>query len=162
MPFTQDLLYTVEGSTLCLSHQVLLQMHRHALANLEPGGLEACGLLIGTISEGGWLLTLSEITGPFPGDKRERFTCESSDPRHHQRAREVHRQSQGVTAAWGDWHTHAEPHPRASREDRHTWQKICATLNDQNRWHFALIMGTESLALHLLTVSGISEPLTPK
>jgi len=109
--------------------------------------LEAGGLLLGELSDDNRHLTLCDLTEPMPNDRRTRFGFERNDPGHQAVVKASWDESGGKVAAWGTWHTHAEPTPMPSALDIESWAA------DLNEWGnagdclFHIIVGTEGIGL---------------
>ena len=73
---------------------------------------EAGGQLFGSITPDE--VRVSAVTGPYPGDERSRFAYRS-DPAAAQNA--IEQQAKKGHLYLGEWHTHAEDHPRPSGDD---------------------------------------------
>ncbi|MBU8974791.1 Mov34/MPN/PAD-1 family protein [Lysobacter sp. MMG2] len=82
---------------------------------------EAGGQLFATLTN--TCLDVSLATGPYRGDLRSRFGYRST-PASAQR--EIERQRDRGLYYCGDWHTHPQPHPRASPEDLDTIVRLQA------------------------------------
>ena len=140
---------------LCLPAEIVFRLDAHA--QRAPDAAESGGLLFGRLSDNNTCLTLCDLTEPFPGDVRNARGFDREDPGHQATATRLWQESDGEVACWGDWHTHAEPHPEPSALDLESWRADAKSLGDR----FAVIVGTETIGVWEVTRDGDVQQLAP-
>ena len=90
--------------------QALQYVDRHR--QLTPWAAEAGGQLFGTINAE--QICVTEVSGPYAGDERSRYSYRSNPVAAQHGIEERHRRG---LLYLGEWHTHAETNPNASSLD---------------------------------------------
>lgn len=140
---------------ICLPSEIVFRLDAHA--QRAPDAIESGGLLFGRLSDNNTCLTLCDLTEPFPGDVRNARGFGREDPGHQATVTRLWQESGGEVACWGDWHTHAEPHPEPSALDLESWRADAKSLGDR----FAVIVGTETIGVWEVTREGDVQQLAP-
>jgi len=133
---------------LCLPAEIVLRLDTHA--QRTPDATESGGLLFGRLSDNNTCLTLCDLTEPFPGDVCNARDFAREDPGHQATAMRLWQESGGEVACWGDWHTHAEPHPEPSALDLENWRADAKLLGVR----FGVTVGTETIGVWEVTRDG--------
>ncbi len=118
------------GAYLILPHELIEKMHRYR--QLNEADREAGGILVGSLrkdidSERSADLEHIEIidfTTPRPADRRSRFGFLRRNEHHLRQVHQVWKQSKMLQTYLGEWHTHAEPHPKPSFDDLKEWKRV--------------------------------------
>lgn len=105
--------------SLSIAPPVLRHVGRHRQST--PWATEAGGQLFGTINAG--QVCVTQASGPHVGDERSRCRYRSN-PAAAQRAIEYYHK-RGLLYL-GEWHTHAEDHPRVSSLDDDAMRRLIA------------------------------------
>lgn len=118
-----------------------------SFAQRTPDALEAGGLLFGRLSHDDRDVTIDRVTTPKPGDKPSRYGFLLESPLHAREGHQIWEETAGSCFHVGDWHTHAEPHPRPSADDLASWRE--AMVRDFKPGHaaFFVIVGTMEIAV---------------
>lgn len=119
---------------------------------------EAGGLLLGSVH--GPHLLIEQATVPTARDKRFRYLFERMAFGHEALALSRWTATQGIVRYLGEWHTHAEDHPRPSSLDRSEWS-LLATQRRDKRPMLAVIVGRKSLYVELVPSSGCGLIMSP-
>ncbi|WP_244827095.1 Mov34/MPN/PAD-1 family protein [Caballeronia sp. TF1N1] len=135
----------VEIATEALAH---LRRYRQIRACAREAG----GQLFGSVD--GSVIQILEANGPRREDERTR-TSFRSDPISAQR--EIDRCVQRGLVYLGEWHTHPEPRPTASRDDTDALSRLLAKSRLRVNVLFMLIQGTESGESGVAFYSGSSD-----
>lgn len=127
--------------------------------NVQVGDLpESGGVLLGTVHEGGLLVTVA--TTPTRLDRQLRYLFERLPFGHRAVAKRQWRQSAGITRYIGEWHTHPQDIPVPSGIDLDEWRKLAKKRADK-RPLLAVIVGRQGLHVELTHGNGHRELLTP-
>lgn len=113
---------------------------------------EAGGLLIGCYR--GPHVEITEITTPFRGDKRSKYSFYRRDPEHNEILRGAWQKSGSTATMLGEWHTHQTGFPTPSPIDTSGWSNLTNVFKQSmcfiilgSRGHWAGIkLGTEPQA----------------
>jgi integrative and conjugative element protein (TIGR02256 family) len=119
---------------LWLSESTLRYIARHR--QLAPWSTEAGGQLFGTIDA--QKISLIEAVGPYAGDERSRHLYRSN-PVAAQRA--IDERSRQNLLYLGEWHTHAEDIPSASRLDDDAMHRLIAKSHLNSNSLLMMIVG---------------------
>lgn len=122
------------GQELLIEQAVLEHLARHRQINRWSS--EAGGQLFGSVDPD--RICISEATGPYRGDERSRYQYRSN-PRAAQRAIDEHA-ARGLLYL-GEWHTHAEDHPKPSGLDNDAMVRLLANSNLKSNSLLMLIGG---------------------
>ena len=118
---------------------------------------EAGGVLIGIRSK--YEIRVETATEPGKGDRSSRWSFER-DPRRAQRSiNSAWKESKGHQNYLGEWHTHPEPYPRPSLQDRTMIRQMFRETQPSVSPLLLLIFGTKSLWLGCHTDKGLSESI---
>lgn len=90
---------------------------------LDKNDTEACGLLIGTHSIDGELLTIKIVTTPGKKDIRKRYSYKIKSKHHVEILKKSFKESNSKEVYLGTWHTHPEDIPTPSSVDIIDWKK---------------------------------------
>jgi integrative and conjugative element protein (TIGR02256 family) len=155
MPFVTD--WSTADKTVLLNFDASVLQVFSKYRQLQ-GGTEAGGILLGTVHEGGLLVT--EASEPTTRDMRRPFLFERLEFRHRALAESRWRASGGTTRYLGEWHTHPQDHPAPSMLDRHEWKQLARKRAD-GRPMLAVIVGRRSLHVELVAVTSSRSSLRP-
>ncbi|MGL6169463.1 MAG: Mov34/MPN/PAD-1 family protein [Fusobacteriaceae bacterium] len=95
----------------------------NSFKQLDRSDTEACGLLIGTHSIDGKLITIKSITIPGKKDIRKRYSYKIKSKHHVEALKKSFECSNFKEVYLGTWHTHPEDIPTLSSEDISDWKK---------------------------------------
>lgn len=111
--------YLSAGGTeaIVLSDSVVAHLRKHR--QLRSGMTEAGGLLFARFLPG--KILVEQATGPGIFDRRSRFGFVPSVPAAQRTIRRLHRRGLHYV---GDWHTHPEPVPTPSGDDRNSIRSV--------------------------------------
>ena len=110
----------------------------------EPDKLEAGGLLMGRYLKESKDVIVDAVTVPAEGDRRSRHGFYRAQKRHQRTLEHGWQESAHTQTYLGEWHTHPEPIPAPSSQDRSDW--IRKLMHDDFGSHlFFLILGTEAV-----------------
>ncbi len=84
---------------------------------------EAGGILLGRHIRGTDDVVVDHVTVPMPGDRRSRFSFFRAEKQHQRVIDDCWKATQGTCTYLGEWHTHPEPVPSASRTDLNNWRR---------------------------------------
>ncbi|WP_313167003.1 Mov34/MPN/PAD-1 family protein [Streptococcus parasuis] len=101
---------------------------------------EAGGIFVGKRLLNKTILVV-DISKPESDDLRGRFTFSKTSPTHQQFADDYFDKSSGFISLIGEWHTHPEDIPTASKVDIQSWDKI---ISDNDDRLFFLIIGLQA------------------
>ena len=102
---------------------------------LEPGSLEAGGVLLGSLHHDDHHF-IRMVTTPMLLDRRSRYGLNREDPGHQQAINEALEKSGHCIHFYGDWHTHAELDPTPSPIDIEGWRITSAESTSDYSFHF--------------------------
>jgi integrative and conjugative element protein (TIGR02256 family) len=119
---------------LWLSGSTLRHIARHR--QLMPWSTEAGGQLFGMIDAK--KISVIEAVGPYAGDERSRYLYRSN-PVAAQRA--INERSRRNLLYLGEWHTHAEDIPSASRLDDDAMRRLIAKSHLNSNSLLMMIVG---------------------
>ena len=107
---------------------------------LDTGSSEGGGILLGYRRDPH--IDVVRASQPGKRDVRRRMFFDRCDPSHQQEATKAWRESGKLIDYVGDWHTHAEAHPKPSIFDVNQWRLLREqTTHDPM---LQVIVGTES------------------
>jgi integrative and conjugative element protein (TIGR02256 family) len=108
---------------------------------------EAGGVLLGRYIVGCEDIVIDDVTTPFGEDERGRFFFRRSQAPHQAAINERWTASDGRCHYLGEWHTHPESDPHASRTDVGDWKRrLKADIFDADSLLF-IIVGTDVVRL---------------
>lgn len=85
---------------------------------------ESCGVIIGGFNAKENRVIIDHCTEPKPGDVLKRRAYILQDPEHQQVVDNYFHDSEGYSHFLGIWHTHPEPFPAPSAQDRIDWANV--------------------------------------
>jgi len=135
--------------SLSVDASVLLRISQYRQTRARDR--EAGGQLFGSVSA--TRVTISRATGPYETDHRSRCSYRS-DPTEAQRA--IDAMAKEGLIFLGEWHTHAEPIPRASTADVSTMEQIRRNSKTNTSTLFLIIVGNATGA-NGVSVYSVSE-----
>lgn len=141
---------TDTSQALSISQLALQHVSRHCQST--PWAAEAGGQLFGTLNAA--QVCVTEASGPYTGDERSRYHYRSN-PVAAQRAIED-RHKRGLLYL-GEWHTHAEDYPCASRLDDDAMLSLIANSQLNSNVLLLMIVGRARSAAGLAVWSVSSE-----
>lgn len=106
---------------------------------------EAGGALIGCIRPGN-IMEANDLTLPQPLDKRTRYSFFRSNA-HNMILNDKWKTSNGNVYLVGLWHTHPEPIPNYSDEDKKDWDRVLKQGQYEGRYLIFLIVGQKRIRL---------------
>ncbi|CAK1743668.1 JAB domain-containing protein [Vibrio crassostreae] len=115
---------------------------------LRSQDLEAGGALIGCIHTSGKMQS-SDLTTPQPTDRRSRCSFFRSSAHNHL-LNEKWKSSNGNAYLVGLWHTHPEPIPNYSNEDKRDWIKVLKQGQYEGKHLMFLIVGQRRMRLWVI------------
>lgn len=122
------------SQTLSIARLALQHVSRHRQST--PWATEAGGQLFGTINA--TQICVIEAAGPYAGDERSRYRYRSN-PAAAQRA--IENQHKKGLLYLGEWHTHAEDYPSASRLDEDAMRRLIASSQLNSNALMMMIVG---------------------
>lgn len=112
----------------------------------KPEKLEAGGVLLGRHIQGAADVVVDCVTTPMLGDLRGRFSFFREEKQHQRVIDSCWQATQGTCTYLGEWHTHPEPIPIASRVDLSNWRR--KLMHDHfNCFLFFVIVGTKQICV---------------
>jgi integrative and conjugative element protein (TIGR02256 family) len=106
---------------------------------------EAGGALIGRIHTGN-IMEANDLTLPQPSDKRTRYSFFRSNA-HNKILNDKWKASNGNAYLVGLWHTHPEPIPKYSNEDKKDWHKVLKQGQYEGQYLIFIIVGQKDIRL---------------
>ncbi|MGN7890326.1 Mov34/MPN/PAD-1 family protein [Dyadobacter sp. 22481] len=108
---------------------------------------EAGGILLGRLISGNHDVVIDDITMPMLGDQQNRFGFSRSARPHQSILDQKWIESQGTCNYLGEWHTHAECHPKPSKRDIRAWKLQCKKVFEEREALYFVIVGTKTFAV---------------
>lgn len=106
--------------------------------------LEAGGVLLGRHIQDTADVVVDCVTTPMSGDLRGRFSFFREEKQHQRVIDSCWQATQGTCTYLGEWHTHPEPTPAASKVDLSNWQR--KLMHDHFYFFlFFVVVGTEEI-----------------
>ncbi|RBM41785.1 hypothetical protein DLR63_03555 [Vibrio tarriae] len=112
---------------------------------LRPQDLEAGGALIGCIHTSNKVQS-TDLTAPQPTDRRTRCSFFRSSAHNHI-LNEKWKSTEGKAYLIGLWHTHPEPVPNYSSEDKQDWIKVLNQGRYEGEYLMFIIVGQKKIRL---------------
>lgn len=139
------------GITLIITESVLQTFEQHR--QNSPDKDEAGGQLFAKFEENN--VIICEATHPKESDKRGRFFFR---PDRQKERKEIKEKYIDGLHYVGDWHTHPEPTPTPSREDRMSVMECFQQSLHQLNYFFMIIVGNKPfpIGLHVSANNGTS------
>lgn len=158
-PLRPLIFHVTDVRRLKITPEALATMQSFAqFSEVEP---EAGGLLLARLLHDNEHLVIDAVTTPGPTDERGRYSFGRYDPSHQAAADKAWEESKGCVSAWGDWHTHAEPHPTPSPLDTSEWRRAIDDWKDIGDCLFFVIVGTQSVGVWEVSRGGKVRKLAP-
>ena len=109
-----------------------------------PGENEAGGILLGEIYPDQNLIRVVEATVPTRADRATATTWHRDTDSANKHIHRAWRDSDGRVQYIGEWHTHAQRHPRPSGRDRQTRNELVREPGLVTDWLLLAIIGQRS------------------
>lgn len=135
------------GIRVGIGREALSLMWQHA--QLEPGAIEAGGVLLGRELLTTGDLIVDTVSVPMAGDLGTTTSFFRSARAHQRLILEVWQRSEGTCGYLGEWHTHAEAWPAPSIIDRMEWKRRLVDDVVDARFSLFLVVGTRGLGAWL-------------
>lgn len=119
---------------------------------LNDDDLEAGGALIGCILCND-TIRADDLTLPQATDRRTRYSFFRSST-HNKILKDKWEASEGNSYLVGLWHTHPEPSPEYSSEDKHDWDKVLRVGKYEGNYLLSLIVGQKTIRLWITDNQG--------
>ena len=117
--------------------------------------LENGGILVGTLNRGP-VLTITDVSTPYPKDVRQRSRFKRVDSQHQSKMDRLWADSGYQKMYLGEWHTHNEDIPSPSSIDISGWLSKANEVHN-TPWLVFLILGKHSLRLWTLDGCQVQE-----
>lgn len=132
-----------EGGELQVSPAALLAMQAHVQRHcFSP---EAGGILLGRLMIESDHVVVDEVTVPGPHDRRSRFRFLRAQRPAQAAVNKAWARSAGELNYLGEWHTHPEDDPTASRHDRAEWRRLVTIQTYEQPSLFFVIAGRRKI-----------------
>jgi integrative and conjugative element protein (TIGR02256 family) len=141
-----QLTYTGAGRILIVSSEVGALWKRYR--QLRPSDLEACGILIARFDMDFTRIWIEAASEPGSQDSRSPHSFSMDDDVHQQLVDKAYEESNGLQSFVGTWHTHPEPSPTPSSQDKSGWRKLIRANPDLSNFCFAIV-GQKTAGLFL-------------
>lgn len=125
-------------------NNTLLQIMRQYI-QFTHSDTEAGGILVGRENISDSNLIIEHISTPLPNDIRTRCRYIRKDEGHIDFYNQLYRDTNGIYAYVGEWHTHPEDVPRYSIIDLKNWKRIAKEHPMDKQYHF--IIGRQQIAI---------------
>jgi integrative and conjugative element protein (TIGR02256 family) len=106
---------------------------------------EAGGVLLGRLSVNSTDAVVDEATRPSRSDRRSRFRFFRAQPAAQAAVNDAWSRSGGTVNYLGEWHTHPEDEPQASRIDLSEWRRLVRSQTYEQHSLFFLIAGRRAI-----------------
>ncbi|MDB2121513.1 MAG: Mov34/MPN/PAD-1 family protein [Clostridium sp.] len=111
---------------------------------LSMNDCEAGGILIGYETLSGDII-IEYATKPLRKDGRTRISFNRVDKRHNKILKSIWTKQGNIHVYMGEWHTHPEPYPNYSSQDRMNWIQIGDKMNKSKFIH--IIVGNKEVGV---------------
>lgn len=132
-----------EEFTLEISKSLIKDLLQFRQLNGEP---ESGGVFVGKRLLDG-TISVIDFSKPSVDDYQERYRFSKKSKSHQKFVDEYYDNSSGFISLIGEWHTHPEKFPSASKIDKNSWGKI---ISENDARLFFLIVGIESATIYFI------------
>ena len=100
---------------------------------------EIGGILIGKFDAESDCQIITDISFPYPSDRKGRFRFSRKSAGHQEYMDKLWEESGRTKAYLGEWHTHDQYYPTPSIIDRNTWKRISKRDNNFEQCFFLIV-----------------------
>lgn len=132
-----------ETRKIKICDNILKEIYQYIQVNYTSP--EAGGIIVGRENLNNENIILEYVTKPLNGDICTRTRYIRKDKGHLEYFEKIYKESNGVYAYWGEWHTHPEDIPHYSVMDLKNWRQIAR--EDPKGIQYHIIAGRQALCI---------------